>query len=583
MTTLKAARFHIHRREPVAPARPGRQGTAAPVPAGPGAGVPSGALPFASHDDGFGDEPFGTARAGRPGDGGPGDGDGRPAAAGAGEPDRDEAIAAALDEIRKEGLTERQLRTARRLAERHNLAAASDLDAVRLLREAGIDPFRRGSMMDLVAAVPGRRAVAEDPPPAPATGRALAPLPGDTVQLPQTAQPVALPSTERSAEADLARGLHRIQADIARRRRRRIGLLAARMFAFVLLPTIIAGWYFTFVATPLYATVSEFMIQQQNPPAASGLGGLLQGTSLATSQDSIAVQGYLQSRDAMLRLERDHGFRKHFQGPGIDPILRLADDATLEETYRLYSRYVQISYDQSEGIIKMEVSAPNPQLSVEWSRQLINYAEEQVDQLTQRLREDSMKGARESYDEAEQAMLAAQGRVVELQEKFKVLSSEVEVTLLTQQIAQLETQLSQDRLSLAQMEANATPNQARMEPLKRRIATLEEDIAALRKKLTEGDGSGESLARIQGELMVAQADVQTRQLILAQALQAMELARVEANRQVRYLAASVSPVAPDEPTYPRAFENTLVTFLILLGIYLMISMTVAILHEQVST
>lgn len=579
MTILKAARFHIHRREPVAPARPRRQGTAASVPPGPGPGAPSGALPFASHDDGFGDEPFGTARGREPGDG-----VAPPAAAGAEEPGRDEAIAAALEEIRREGLTGRQLRTARRLAERHNLDADSDLDAVRLLREAGIDPFRRGSMMDLVAAVPGRRAAAEDPPPpAPETGRALAPLPGDTVQLPQAARPVALPSAERSAEADLARGLHRIQADIARRRRRRIGLLAARMFAFVLLPTIIAGWYFTFVATPLYATVSEFMIQQQNPPAASGLGGLLQGTSLATSQDSIAVQGYLQSRDAMLRLEHDHGFRKPFQGPGIDPILRLADDATLEETYRLYSRYVQISYDQSEGIIKMEVSAPSPQLSVEWSRQLINYAEEQVDQLTQRLREDSMKGARESYDDAEKAMLAAQGRVVELQEKFKVLSSEVEVTLLTQQIAQLETQLSQDRLSLAQMEANATPNQARMEPLKRRIATLEEDIAALRKKLTEGDGSGESLARIQGELLVAQADVQTRQLILAQALQAMELARVEANRQVRYLAASVSPVAPDEPTYPRAFENTLVTFLILLGIYLMISMTVAILHEQVST
>jgi capsular polysaccharide transport system permease protein len=77
--------------------------------------------------------------------------------------------------------------------------------------------------------------------------------------------------------------------------------------------------------------------------------------------------------------------------------------------------------------------------------------------------------------------------------------------------------------------------------------------------------------------------LQTRQMLLAQALQSMETARIEANRQVRYLSLSVSPIPPDEPAFPRAFENTLVTLLIMLGIYLMVSMTAAILREQVSS
>jgi capsular polysaccharide transport system permease protein len=51
---------------------------------------------------------------------------------------------------------------------------------------------------------------------------------------------------------------------------------------------------------------------------------------------------------------------------------------------------------------------------------------------------------------------------------------------------------------------------------------------------------------------------------------------------VRYLSLSVRPVPPDAPAYPRAFENTAVTMLIMLGIYLMVSMTAAILREQVS-
>jgi capsular polysaccharide transport system permease protein len=202
--------------------------------------------------------------------------------------------------------------------------------------------------------------------------------------------------------------------------------------------------------------------------------------------------------------------------------------------------------------------------------------------MTQRLREDQMQGARESYDEAEKKYQEANIRLVELQERFKILSSEAEIGLITSQIGQLETQLTQDQLSLAQMESNQNPNKARMDPLKRRIDTLQVQIGELRGKLTDQGQNGVSLAQVQSDLLVAQADAQTRQLLLAQSLQAMETARVEANRQTRYLSVAVAPVAPDEAAYPRAFENTLVVMLIFAGIYLMVSMTVAILREQVS-
>ena len=65
--------------------------------------------------------------------------------------------------------------------------------------------------------------------------------------------------------------------------------------------------------------------------------------------------------------------------------------------------------------------------------------------------------------------------------------------------------------------------------------------------------------------------------------EAMETARIEANRQVRYLSQSVNPVIPDQAAYPRAFENTLLALLIFSGIYLLISITVSILREQVSS
>ncbi|NHB77483.1 capsule biosynthesis protein [Rhodobacter calidifons] len=572
-TNPKAARYHTRRVE-----RP-----ALPEAGGDGTGI------FDTHEDGFGNLDF-RRDADRPGPAAapvaettegaePARATAQAPAAEAGTP---EQVEAALAAIAAEGLTSRQLRRALLIAEKHGIRPVSEFDAVRQLREAGIDPFSRASLLRIVSS--NSADAGADAPPPPRASRELTRLPGDQVQLPKKVKPIAVPSTEQRAEVNQAAEILRMQKDIARRRRRRLALLGARLFAFVMLPTFLAGWYFYMIATPIYSVRSEFVIQQAGPASSGGsLGGLFSGTAFATSQDSIAVQGYLQSREAMARLDADLGFRRHFQDERFDPLQRLDPDASLEAAYKVYKKFLKISFDTTEGVIRMDVMAADPQVAADWSRQLISYAEGQVDHLTQRLREDQMRDAQAGYDAAQEALLASQRRLIELQEKFKILSTDSEVGLIVGQISGLESQLTQERLSLAQMEANPNPNQARMEPVKRRIATLEGEVAALRARLTENSGGVTSLAEVQGELLVAQADMQTRQMLLAQALQSMETARIEANRQVRYLSLSVSPIPPDEPSYPRAFENTLVTMLILLGIYLMVSMTAAILREQVSS
>jgi capsular polysaccharide transport system permease protein len=564
-TKLNVSRYRT--RPPVA-----REPLPAPVPNRASAakslaksGAPDPDMLFApdSNDDGFGDEPFATARK----------------SGGAGE---SLAAGTELDAIRREGLTGRQLRMARRLAQKHGLPATSDFDAIRLLRKAGIDPLQKSSVMDLVAGdeeddTPDATSAA-----APARSRALAVTPGDGVQLPQTIKPVQVPSTEVRIEQQHIAEVVKMQQDIAKRRRRRLSLLLARMAVFVFLPTFLAGWYYFVIATPMYAAKTEFQIQTANPAASAGLGGLLSNSPLGGSKDSIAVQGFLQSQEAMERLDADVDFRAHFSAAGIDTLQRLPEGASNSKVYTLYKKHVRISYDPTEGIVKMEVATADPDVSVAYSKALLSYAEEQVDQMTDRLREDQMAGALESFADAETKMMDAQQKVVDLQEKFKILSSEVEVGLVTTQIGLLEGQLTQDKLSLAQMESNENPNTARMDPVKRRIATLESEIAELRGKLTQDSSTGLSLAKVQSELLVGQANVATRQLMLAQSLQAMETARIEANRQTRYLTISVNPVPPDDPAYPKAFEDTLVVLMIFLGLYLMISMTVAILREQVT-
>jgi capsular polysaccharide transport system permease protein len=480
------------------------------------------------------------------------------------------AIDAEIDTIRREGLTGRQLRMARRVAQKHGIAATSDFDAVRLLRKQGIDPFQRGTMLELVT-------TDKD------ASRALTTSEGP--KLPKTVEGTAkLPSSDILERLNREDEISRIQQDIAKRRQRKMLLLVARLLVFVGIPTLFAGFYFYRIATPMYATKSAFIIQQAEAASAagSGLSSMLKGTSFGSSQDSIAVQDYLTSRDAMLRLDADAGFKAHFSSQAIDPIQRLPENPSNEAAYKVYLDRVSIGYDPTEGLLRMEVVAADPETSQEFSDLLVKYAEEQVDHLTQRLREDQMKGARESLADAESKMKAAQEKVVLLQEQLGIISPDAETAAIMTQISGFDTQLQQKRLSLQQLLDNPLPNQARVEGTQGDIRRLEDIIADLRRQLTEASNGAGSLARISAEQRMAEVDLATRQAMVAQAIQALEASRIEANRQVRYLSMSSRPVAPDEPTYPRKFENTLLALLVFSGIYLMASLTAAVLREQVS-
>lgn len=475
-----------------------------------------------------------------------------------------------LDAIRQEGLTGRQLRMARRIAQKHGLAVTSDYDAVLRLRERGIDPFDRAGVLELV--ISGAK-------PEGGGGNLPQTVPHRPSSLGRADPPAALSADER------AREIMKIQRDIARRRRKKLALLFMRLAVFVLLPTFLTGYYYFRIATPMYATKTEFVIQQASSGGSTGggLGGLFQGTSMATQQDSITVQSYLASRAAMVRLDQDHGFKAHFSAAGIDPIQRLDPDATNEKAFKTYAKNVRVSYDPTEGIVRMEVIASDPATSQVFSEALVGYAEEQVDQLTIRMREGQNANAEQSYQEAEARRQEALAELLRIQNEVAVLNPQSEISVVMGRIGTLEGEKQRKELELATLKSVAEPNQARVNGVEQDIARLTAFITDLRSQLTETGDNGTTLATKTIELRLAEENYQFQTGMVQQALAMRESARQEADRQVRYLSMGVEPVAPDEPTYPRAFENTLVSLLIFAGIYLMISLTVSILREQVSS
>jgi capsular polysaccharide transport system permease protein len=494
---------------------------------------------------------------------------------------REMAASQSIDDIRKEGLTGRQLRMARRMAQKYGLAPTSDFDAVRLLRAKGVDPFQRANILELVA--PGSGSGGDGDGSAAKSSESGGGQP--KVQLPQTV-PMGqqnLPSTEQLSPADRrAHEIQGIQRDIAKRRRRKLLLLLTRLAAFVFLPTLIAGYYFYAVATPMYSTKSEFLILTADGGGAGSPSSLFSGTAFATGQDSIATQSYLESKDAMLRLDQDVGFRDHFSQEWIDPIQRLAPDASNESAYKLYKKYVNLGYDPTEGVIRMELSTADPETSARFSEKLLEYAEERVDQLSQEKRRDAVKTAEASLEDAKGDRRAAQERLVKIQEG-SLLDPEGEIASIRSLINSVEMQLQEKQLALNTQMNNQRPNQAKVAALESEIEVLQAELEKQEARLNTATEGSSSLAAQAAEIQMAQADLATADMVLQSALEAKRQSEIEANKQVRYLTVSVKPVASQDPSYPRSFENTVLAFLIFSGIYLMISLTASILREQVSS
>jgi capsular polysaccharide transport system permease protein len=456
-------------------------------------------------------------------------------------------------------------RMARRKAVRMGLSPSSGEEAAKMLEERGFDVTRdRVTMLDTTAA-------AQNPMPG-----------GPAPKGPQTAPdntPAVISEEERQAE------IRKIQKSMARRRRARFLLIALRLAIFVALPTWLVGYYFYFVATPMYEVEAQMIIQKADSGAASagGLGGLLGGGGLSNLEDSVIVQGYLGSREAMQRLDRENGFIAHFQQDFIDDIQRMPPDVTMEAAYEKYAKYVKIGYSPTEGVIHLSVIAVTPEKATEFARALISFAEERVDKIAAPVRRDQLKVAQNNYDAAEQAVLDAQDHVLELQQAAGVISPDADATGQMSIVNKLESQLEQRRLALAEINRNAAPNQAQVRAIEQDIQSLSDRIAARRAAMFTSNNANDSLARVTGELAIARSNLDMRQMLLQQSLSSLEAARVEANRQTRYVSLAVAPVPPDEATYPKALENTMLALALFLGLYIFLSLTVAILREQIGS
>jgi capsular polysaccharide transport system permease protein len=377
-----------------------------------------------------------------------------------------------------------------------------------------------------------------------------------------------MPPDAPDAWADIIQpiGLSRLEplytpplAPVQTRRRPRIW---PRVLLLIVLPTLLSGFYFGLIAADRYMSEARFVVRKPSNPvrgsaqtlsiddAPKGLGG----------DDSYVVRDFLNSRDALNLLLAKTDFRAEVARAGNDWFWRfpgLLTGDTDEDLYRLYQWFVKVDYDTSTGVTSLDVQAFDPEEARRLAVVLMDGGEALLNRMNDRARADAIRVAQDEVARSKRLALQAQERVTAFRDRESVIDpTQFSKTVLSTMTA-LSLQLVEDRAQL-DVTMQASPRSPQIAPLRSQVKALQEQIEHERGTLA---GDDHSLAP-----RIAEYERLTLQRTFAEktftsALNQLEAARLDAQRQQDYLERVVEPHAADEARYPRRILWTFVTFL----------------------
>jgi len=348
----------------------------------------------------------------------------------------------------------------------------------------------------------------------------------------------------------------------------------------VLIPTVASILYYGLFASDVYISESSFVVRSPDKPSAGGFGVLLKTAGFSNSNDEVfAAQDFIRSRDALRAINRNREFEKSYSSPSIsifDRFNPMGLTGTFEDLYRYFTGKVDVNYDSSSSITKLTVRAFRPRDAYKYNEELLELAEQTVNRLNERGRQDLIGFAQVEVDRAKLQSQMAASTLAAFRNQAGVVDPEKQAAVQLQMVSKLQDELIATRTQLAEIRRYA-PENPQVESLQTRIASLQQQINGETNKVAGGQKSlAGTAARYQRLSLESQfADKQ-----LAAAMSSLTDAQNEARRKQAYVERISRPNLPDEALEPRRLRGILATFVLGLVAWGILSMLFAGVKEH---
>ncbi len=355
----------------------------------------------------------------------------------------------------------------------------------------------------------------------------------------------------------------------------------ALAFVTVVLPTALATLYFGFIASDVYISESTFVVRSAERPTSSGLmGALLPGAALMGSQDEARlVHHYMRSRDALNELEQTLHLRSAYSGTQIDRLSRFPSwdfDSSDEGFHRYWRDRVSAEADAASSLSILRVSAFDAHTAKRINTELLAMAERLVNRLNERIRADAVRFATAEVQRAERVAGQVAGEVASYRGQNAIFDPDRQTVQQLAQSGRLQDELIAARGQLEQLQA-VSPDNPQVAGLRLKVAALQREIGQSDAKVT---GPKRSLAQKSAEMQQLSVRQASADRQLGVALAALEQARNDARRQQLYLERISAPHLPDVAAQPRPLRAVLVTLLLGLVAWGLLSLVLTAVREH---
>lgn len=342
-------------------------------------------------------------------------------------------------------------------------------------------------------------------------------------------------------------------------------------FIFVVVPTIIAGIYYTNYASDRYISESRYIIQGNEQGTTDVLGMVTGLTGMAASTgDSLAVLNYTVSHDFLSKLQKNINLMDHYSNLKYDWWARIPKDATLEDLLEYWDKdIINISYDNASGISKLEVTAFDPEIAKQISNSILQINERFINNLSSEARSDALKFAQDEVIKAETELLSIRSKLANFNEQEKVISAEQAAQAEQNIVATLKQQVATKEAELKSLSSYMESNSLKVRSLVNEINSLKRQTVSQQEKWSD-PVTGKTVTRV-----VLDTEQLTSELVFAEklyltAITSLKQAQIEASQKQRYLDIIVPPHLPDESLKPERIYSiftVLLASLMLWGIF----------------
>ena len=346
--------------------------------------------------------------------------------------------------------------------------------------------------------------------------------------------------------------------------KRSVRMLKLGVFSLAAIFSVAAAYYWTFIASDRYVSISHVIIQRTDMATGPALdvASLIGAQGGFSRPDQMLLRDYLLSMDMLHKLEGRLHIGAHYSDVRHDIFSRMwMISPSIEWLHRHFLSRTSVEFDDYAGVLIIKAEAYDPNTAQAVSQMMVREGEAFMDEMAKKLALDQVgfleKQVRQNADRALQARQA----VLAYQNRKGMVSPEAAAESLVAIVGKLEARRAELQTERNALQSYLVPTHPSIVQLNQQLAAIDRQITAEQAKLAAP--AGKTLNRTVEELQRLQMEAEFQQEIYKSSLTALEAGRIEATRTLKKLSVLQVAYLPEYPLEPRRIYNIVVFTLVI--------------------